>query len=163
MAKHAKRLARAKKAGFSLVELIIVIAIMVALVAVMAPAYVKYVQRSHDAVVEAAAESVLQYVKTEMGAGYFTGAGVIVVEGRQDPGEAHRTIHIDWQDGNTFEYNPTGTLADDKGEAQFFEACGADATKTIKSNLKYIITVRDSMTVQGHPQLEMESTTNSGD
>ena len=45
--------------GFSLVELIIVIAIMVALVALLAPQFVKYVQRSRDAVVKSAAEDVL--------------------------------------------------------------------------------------------------------
>ena len=51
--------------GFSLVELIIVIAIMVALVAMLAPQFVKYIQKSHDAVVTRAAEDVLAMAKSE--------------------------------------------------------------------------------------------------
>lgn len=47
---------RKNKKGFSLIELIIVIAIMVALIAVMAPAFVKYVQKSRDAALATAAE-----------------------------------------------------------------------------------------------------------
>ena len=90
------------KKGFSLVELIIVIAIMVALVVVMAPAYVKYVQRSHDAVVEAAAESVLQFVKAEMADGSFTGTGTMEIKGEQKEGESHKSIHVEWIEPNDF-------------------------------------------------------------
>lgn len=139
------------KKAFSLVELIIVIAIMVALVVVMAPALVKYVNRSHDAVVEAAAESVLQFVKAELSDGTLTGSGTIVVQGRQDAGDSTKYIHIDIP--NTFSY-PGGTAA-------FVEQCGADTHKVIKSNLRYMITVND-MSVEGHPQLvEIESEVNS--
>lgn len=55
---------RKNKKGFSLVELIIVIAIMVALIAVMAPAFVKYVQKSRDAAISTASEDFAQAVKT---------------------------------------------------------------------------------------------------
>lgn len=155
--KHFKK----DKKGFSLVELIIVIAIMVALVAVMAPAFVKYVNKSHDAVVTAAAESVLSFVKAEMGDGSFTGTGQIIVEGRKDSGEVHKSIHIDWKDGNTFKYQPADTLADDNGYEEFISGCGADENKTIKSDLKYVITVYSTQTVDGHPQLDMEELHNS--
>lgn len=47
MEQHRKFMAG--KAGFSLVELIIVIAIMAALVAVLAPQYIKYVEKSREA------------------------------------------------------------------------------------------------------------------
>ncbi len=57
--------------GFSLVELIIVVAIMVALVAVLAPNYIKYVQKSRDAVVENAAESVSESIKMFYTEGIF--------------------------------------------------------------------------------------------
>lgn len=50
--------------GFSLVELIIVIAIMVALIAVMGPAYVKYIQKSRDSAIATAAEDLQAWVKT---------------------------------------------------------------------------------------------------
>lgn len=147
---------RKNKKGFSLVELIIVIAIMVALVATMAPAFVKYVNKSHDAVVQAAAESVLSFVKAEMGDGSFTGTGQIIVEGRKDSGQEHKTIHVDWKEGNTFKYQPNDSLDDDNGYSQFVSLCGADENKTIKSDLKYVITVYSTQTVDGHPQLDME-------
>lgn len=57
---------RKNNKGFSLVELIIVMAIMVALVAVLAPQYIRYLQRSRDAVVKNAAEDVLTAVKTDL-------------------------------------------------------------------------------------------------
>lgn len=153
-----KRFKRNKK-GFSLVELIIVIAIMVALVAVMAPAYVKYVQRSHDAVVEAAAESVLQFVKAEMGDGSFTGVGKMKI-GR-DPlneGLTSKNIIIKWipndDNINTMKYQPGDSLAEDQGYAEFISACGVDETKQIKSNLVYEIEIYSTQTVSGHPNLQ---------
>lgn len=63
--------ARKNKKGFSLVELIIVMAIMVALVAVMAPQFIKYVQRARDAVVTDAAENLLSVVKSEIALGHI--------------------------------------------------------------------------------------------
>ena len=58
---------RKNKKGFSLVELIIVIAIMVALIAVMAPAFVKYVQKSRDAALATAAEDLEKTIQTYYG------------------------------------------------------------------------------------------------
>ena len=58
---------RKNKKGFSLVELIIVIAIMVALIAVMAPAFVKYVQKSRDAAFTTACEDYFTALKTYYG------------------------------------------------------------------------------------------------
>ncbi|MCR5151492.1 MAG: type II secretion system GspH family protein [Clostridiales bacterium] len=55
---------RKNKKGFSLVELIIVIAIMVALIAVLAPAYIKYVQKSRDSALATAAEDIATAMKT---------------------------------------------------------------------------------------------------
>ena len=58
---------RKNKKGFSLVELIIVIAIMVALIAVMAPSFVKYVQKSRDAAFQTACEDYFTALKTYYG------------------------------------------------------------------------------------------------
>jgi type IV pilus assembly protein PilA len=58
---------RKNKKGFSLVELIIVIAIMVALIAVMAPNFVKYVQKSRDTALQTAAEDFLSSAKVAYG------------------------------------------------------------------------------------------------
>ncbi len=148
---------RKNKKGFSLVELIIVIAIMVALVAVMAPAYVKYVARSHDAVVQAAAESCLQFVKAEMADGTFTGVGKMEIKGVPNS-NGKKYINIEWKANDagvkTMEYNPSGTLATDKGEAEFINGCGVDNTKQIKSDLVYEIEIYSTQTVSGHPNLQ---------
>ena len=58
---------RKNKKGFSLIELIIVIAIMVALIAIMAPNFVKYVQKSRDTALRAAAEDFYTAVKVAYG------------------------------------------------------------------------------------------------
>ena len=149
-----KRFKKNKK-GFSLVELIIVIAIMVALVAVMAPAYVKYVAKSHDAVVQAAAESCLQFVKAEMANGTFTGVGKMEIKGVEGS-NGKKYINIIWKANDagvkTMEYNPTGTLADDNGESEFISGCGVDEGKQIKSDLVYEIEIKNTQTVSGHPQ-----------
>lgn len=156
-----KRFKRNKK-GFSLVELIIVIAIMVALVAVMAPAYVKYVARAHDAVVESAAESVLQYVKAEMGDGSFTGVGKMEIKGvRNSSGKKY--INVEWKENdegvNTMQYMPGDSLADDKGYAEFISGCGVDQSKQIKSDLVYEIEIYSTQTVSGHPNLQAKMET----
>lgn len=57
---------RKNKKGFSLVELIIVVAIMVALIAVLAPSYVKYLQRSRDAALQTACEEYVTALKTAL-------------------------------------------------------------------------------------------------
>lgn len=157
MVKHAKRLARAKKAGFSLVELIIVIAIMVALVAVMAPAYVKYVQRSHDAVLQTAAESVLQFVKAEMGDGSFTGVGKMEIKGVPGP-NGKKYINIEWKANDsgdlTLKYMPGDSPEPNNGYDAFISGCGVDTSKQIKSDLVYQIEVYNNSTVSGHPDLQ---------
>ena len=50
---------RKNNKGFTLVELIIVIAIIAVLAAVAAPQYIKYVERSRNATLEAAASSAI--------------------------------------------------------------------------------------------------------
>lgn len=66
--------------GFSLIELIIVIAIMVALVAVMAPQFIKYVQKSRNAALKTAAEDYMAAVKVlyvDEEGGTYTKGGTI--------------------------------------------------------------------------------------
>lgn len=62
MEQHRKFMKNNK--GFSLVELIIVIAIMAVLVAVLAPQYTKYVEKSRQSTDISAADSILSACKT---------------------------------------------------------------------------------------------------
>lgn len=66
------------KKGFSLVELIIVVAIMVALVAVMAPTMTKYIAKARNAAMYDAAEQCMTYAKSCFGMN-LTGKGSIQV------------------------------------------------------------------------------------
>ncbi len=118
--------------GFSLVELIIVIAIMVALIAVMGPQYVKYVQSSRDAVVGDAAESTLSVVKSEY-----------ALNNLQSTGDA--TITIAAKEGNgpvcvVCEKVFVGPNVGDNYD--FIKALGIDDAKTVKSNKVYTITIK---------------------
>lgn len=125
--------------GFSLVELIIVIAIMVALVAMLAPQFVKYVQKSRDAVVSQAAEDVLATAKSEFAltklAFAGTGGGTITV------GVNSSTNKLEVSFDSGLKYDPaedgsyTGTSAD------FMAMCGVDSGKTTQSKLVYTITI----------------------
>lgn len=84
MEKHRKAM---KNGGFSLVELIIVIAIMAALVAILAPQYMKYVEKSRKQADATTAEEIFTACKvaaTDEGMPTFTatwGGSQIVVTG----------------------------------------------------------------------------------
>lgn len=132
--------------GFSLVELIIVIAIMVALVAMLAPQFVKYVQKSRDAVITRAAEDVLAVAKSEYALGHLKvsadavgGEGYIRVQTNEngkltipdDNAPAPGFVGLDYNDeeGNT-------------GREGFLAMCGFDANQVSKSQKAYIITIK---------------------
>lgn len=148
------REARKDNKGFSLVELIIVIAIMVALVAMLAPQFVKYVQRSRDAVVSSAAEDVLATAKSEFALTHLT----------FDTGVTSATIVVDVDDeqhldvtlgtGLSFDEGDDGDLSGAEG---FKTQCGIDTTKKTASDKSYTITITKS---DGAPIFEMAETTN---
>lgn len=120
--------------GFSLVELIIVIAIMVALVAVMAPTFIKYVQKSRDAVIYDAASTALSVMKAEYSDGHLTGSGVVRVAA-----DSEGNIKL------TFEENSKGEklsyVSDQgvEGVEGFIQTCGALGNGHIKSKVAYYI------------------------
>lgn len=125
--------ARKNKKGFSLVELIIVMAIMVALIAVLAPQFVKYVQRARDSSVSDAAENVYEMVKSEYALGNIA----------LGDGDTH-TVEVCALGGNgVVGIKATGFV---KGAAapsgySFQSACGIDSAKTVNSDVVYTITV----------------------
>ena len=126
-----KRFRRNKK-GFSLVELIIVIAIMVALIAVMAPNFVKYVQKSRDTALQTAAEDFLSSVKVAYG----------------DPESEYTLptnsdytieIKIDW---GTKKLSITSSSVPSGDLTNLIKASGADLNKAMgTSQYKYTITI----------------------
>lgn len=161
------RFIRKNKKGFSLVELIIVIAIMVALIAVMAPSFVKYIAKSHDAVMTQAAEDVLAFTKTEFAAGNLNGKGGIKVSAQmRENGSKYITVEfIEDADGdNELTYTPNENTAGSAGDGndieRFKSSCGVDETKTCKSDLVYYIYVDN--VISAHPSLEVESTVEAG-
>ncbi len=139
------REARKDNKGFSLVELIIVIAIMVALVAMLAPQFVKYVQKSRDAVVSSAAEDVLATAKSEFALTHLTfsgtGDGVITIS------VVDKHLNVALTSGLNFDSSSTTGAG-----CTFAEQCGIDTQKTTQSTLKYVINIKNNA---GSPTFEM--------
>ena len=141
--------------GFSLVELIIVIAIMVALVAMLAPQFTKYVQKSRDAVITTAAEDVLAMAKTEAAFNKLKQVdedtpGTITIRARSGNGPVEIEIENLEYDGKT----------GDEAKAAFETECGVDQTKSSKTTLYYIITIDGTIHTQSRPggiDIHMES------
>ena len=121
---------RKNKKGFSLVELIIVIAIMVALIAVMAPAFVKYVQKSRDAALATAAEDYEKTVQT-----YYGDPDAAL------PAAGTYTITLSVA-GGKLNIQAGGATDANFDINKLNEAAGADTTKKMgATNDKYIISV----------------------
>lgn len=120
--------------GFSLVELIIVIAIMVALIAAIGPQYVKYVKKSRDASMTRAAEDVYGFVRAEYADRNLIGTGDIRIE----PDE-HGIIQLYVGEGITYD-GKTGDAASAALEA----SCGIEQSRGVQSDLKYVIHVVDN-------------------
>lgn len=122
------------KKGFSLVELIIVIAIMVALVAVMAPSFVKYVKSSREATLTNAVESIVEFAKSEYAVGNLkvasgqTSGRITVQKGTDKISIACENLTYDDPSTST-----TETTAD------FVTGCGVEGNTA--SDSVYIITL----------------------
>lgn len=136
---------RKNKKGFSLVELIIVMAIMVALIAVLAPQFVKYVQRARDSSVSDAAENVYEMVKSEYA------LGNIELDGTGD----HKIVVAPVNGSGEIVIAATGIKAGSAAPADysFQDACGIDNAKKVKSEVVYTITIGGSLTA---PEFTME-------
>ena len=144
--------------GFSLVELIIVIAIMVALVAMLAPQFVKYVQRSRDAVVGDAAESVLSMVKSEAALNNISVATGVTATVTIECSGGNGPIFVD-QSGVTI--TPVAKGGEYASWSDFVNDCGIDMQKSTKSDLKYTITIVANSSTGGY-LFSMEPGTRSG-
>lgn len=122
--------------GFSLVELIIVMAIMVALIAVLAPQFVQYIQRARNTAVLDAANQALSMVKSEYAmqdlvfATNETNEASILIRG--DEG------HVKMKLTGLKYLGKTGEAAD----VAFEEVCGVDRNAPTKASVAYMINIK---------------------
>ena len=140
-----KRFMDIRNKGFSLVELIIVVAIMVALVAVFAPSYVKYVVSARDAVIENAAESISDSIKLLYSDGTFESSDCVLLVFRNE----NDMLDLDLADTNDGSFKFEGKLNDTEG---LKAACGF-LDKPVKSDKQFTITV----TANGKDAIQMSS------
>ena len=145
---------RKNKKGFSLIELIIVIAIMVALIAVMAPNFVKYVQKSRDTALSAAAEDFYSAVKVA----YGDPDSDYTLPGTTGAAEEYViTVKVDWTD-KTIKIDgalPTGAGESESDLDKLIKAAGVDEGKKMGTT-SYLYTI----TITPGPNFQM--TENSG-
>jgi prepilin-type N-terminal cleavage/methylation domain-containing protein len=142
---HMRENRKANK-GFSLVELIIVMAIMVALVAVLAPQYIRYLQRSRDAVVTNAAEDVMTAVKTD----FIDPQGDLVLDGAdQATAASPKTGTVTVAAGAngapitiTTEHIKQNSDSTKNGVDYLMKLAGVDSTRKVKSSVTKVITVK---------------------
>ncbi|GEM_PF-4490066 len=140
--------------GFSLIELVIVIAIMIALIAVMAPSFLKYIKKARDVAISDAAEQCIDYVKAEYDLD-ITGEGTIRIGRDKDTGSDAITLTFQAVENNKGE--TVNTLAckgksGDDGLAEFKKAVGFVEGKICKTDLVYYIHIR-KFDIDNHPQL----------
>lgn len=129
--------------GFSLIELIIVIAIMAILVAIIAPNLTKYLGKSKKKTDSKNADEIAQQLQTAI-TDYETDNGELCADGKN--------VKLKWS-GNTAANDSTGSTVAPAGFLTIVndnitndtksKETGSDATATIaKSSGKYTITVK---------------------
>lgn len=138
-----------KNGGFSLIELIIVVAIMVALVAVLAPSYVKYINKARNTAVQNAAEDCIEFVKTEFGLA-LTGEGAVQIGVNPSNKKIEVSFIGDSENGgiNTLSYK---NEAGETGIDAFKKDVGFKNGVTSQSELIYVIRIQCD-DVANHPE-----------
>ena len=140
---------RSDNRGFSLVELIIVVALMVTLVAVLAPQFAKYVRKANDAVIESSAQNVFTVAKVEFIAGNLTLDGE---RGTITVGVPGGTGNIEAELSNNLHYSDAAdpTLS-------FNTVCGITANRRLNTDKSYIITIEMDGAVPRFSMAESDS------
>lgn len=130
-----------RNGGFSLVELIVVIAIMAILIGVLAPAYLRYVEKSRKQKDDTAAEELKHAAEIVVFSGeYAITTGTVLVTFDKANGIVVQNDPL----GNALQTELTGlfgTLSDVKPESKFY------------SSKTYTITIIAPPTDDGYPTL----------
>lgn len=146
--------------GFSLVELIIVIAIMAVLVAILAPAFMRYVEESRQKADISAVDSIVTSVKSA-----FTNSEFTIPAGDQAKIQltkgSNPVVNLD---GGTEEQNLKDALADsDVDEAQFKSSKWGTVTLVFtESEGKLELSIQDTNPANDDDKPQMGAKYNDG-
>ena len=130
-----------KNGGFSLVEIIVVIAIMAILVGVLAPAYIRYVEKTRKQKDDTAAEEIRHAAEIIVFAGeYQISSGTVVVQ-------------FDRASGITVTNDPTGNLATQLQELFGSDLSSVKPESNAYSNSVYKVSIVAPATPNGYPSM----------
>ena len=127
--------------GFSLVELVVVIAIMAVLVGVLAPAYLRYVEKSRKQSDDTAAGEILH------------AAEVVVLSGTYEISSGTVLVTFDATNGIQVQNDPTGNALSQELTDMFGKLSEVKPVSKTYANKTYTITIVAPATSIGYPHL----------
>ena len=118
-----------KNGGFTLVEMIVVLAIMSVLVGVLAPAYLHFVEKSRQRRDDAAAEEIRR------------AAEIVVLSGTYSVASGTVLVTFETNNGVSVQNDPTGTALNKHLEELFGDLSKVKPTSKTYRNKTYTITI----------------------
>lgn len=130
-----------KNGGFSLVEMIVVIAIMAILVGILAPAYLRYVEKSRKQRDDSTAEEIRH------------AAEIVVLSGTYEITSGTAIITFDKANGIVVTQDPLGTALDAELSGLFGTLSDIKPVSKAYDSMAYTITIYAPATDGGYPSL----------
>ena len=130
-----------RSGGFSLVEIIVVIAIMAILVGVLAPAYLRYVEKSRKQSDDTAAGEILH------------AAEIVVLSGTYEITAGTVLVTFDATNGVVIQNDPTGNTLERELEDMFGTLSDVKPVSRTYASKTYTITIVAPATANGYPSL----------